>query len=85
MDKNIFAYYPQFNIFADDFFKTPPIHPHGQDSTDLASLYPEALRKVIVHGNPVVTTIGRVPAIGGVHGASSLDDYVNPSDDYDII
>lgn len=80
MDMN--RYYPRFNIFADafDVFKQ---HPHGDN--DVASLYPEALRKVVVHGNPVVTTIGRVPAIGGVHGASSLDDYVNPSDGYDII
>lgn len=80
MDMN--RYYPQFNIFADafDVFKQ---HPHNNN--DVASLYPEVLRKVVVHGNQVVTTIGRVPAIGGVHGASSLDDYVNPSDDYDII
>lgn len=80
MDMN--RYYPQFNIFADvfDAFKQ---HPHNDN--DVASLYPEALRKVVVHGNPVVATIGRVPAIGGVHGASSLDDYVNPSDGYDII
>ena len=80
MDMN--RYYPQFNIFADvfDVFKQ---HPHNDN--DVASLYPELLRKVVVHGNPVVTTIGRVPAVGGVHGESSLDDYVNPSDDYDII
>lgn len=80
MDMN--RYYPQFNIFADvfDAFKQ---HPHNDN--DVASLYPDALRKVVAHGNPVVTTIGRVPAIGGVHGASSLDDYVNPSDDYDMI
>lgn len=80
MDMN--RYYPQFNIFTDvfDVFKQ---HPHNDN--DVASLYPEALRKVVVHGNPVVTTIGRVPAIGGVHGALSLDDYVNPSDEYDMI
>ena len=85
MDKNIFTYYPQFYIFADDFFKMPPIHPHGQSGTDLASLYPEALRKVVAHGNPVITTIGRIPAIGGVHGMKSLDDYNNVTNDYDII
>lgn len=82
MDKNIFQYYPQFDIFTDDFFKMPPRHPHGQCDTDVASLYPETLRKVIAHGNPVVTTIGHIPVIGGVHGMSSLDDY---KDDYDII
>lgn len=85
MDKNIFTYYPQFNIFTDDFFKTPPMHPHGQIGADVSSLYPETLRKVVVHGNPVITTIGRVPAIIGVHGMSSLDDYTNPTNDYDII
>ena len=85
MDKNIFAYYPQFNIFADDFFKTPPIHPHGQDGADVSSLYPELLRNVGVHGNSVATTIGRIPAIGGVHGIKSLSDYHDVNNDYDII
>ena len=80
MDMN--RYYPQFNIFADavDVFKQ---HPHNDN--DVASLYPEVLRRVEVHGNPTITNLGNVYAIGGVHGASSLDDDVNPSDDYDII
>lgn len=80
MDMN--RYYPQFNIFADafDVFKQ---HPHGDD--DVASLYPEALRRVEVHGNPTITNLGSVWAIGGVHSMSSLDDHVNPTNDYDII
>ena len=79
---NMNKYYPQFNIFADafDVFKQ---HPHGDN--DVASLYPEALRKVVVHGNPVVTNIHHVHAIGGAHGAESLDDYTNPTDEYDMI
>lgn len=79
---NMNKYYPQFNIFADafDVFKQ---HPHGDN--DVVSLYPEALRKVIVHGNPVVTNIHHVHAIGGAHGAESLDDYTNPTDEYDMI
>lgn len=85
MDKNIFIYYPQFDIFADDFFKIPPMHPHGQSGMDLASLYPEVLRRVEIHGNPTITNLGNVYAIGGVHGMSSLDDHVNPTDEYDMI
>ena len=78
---NMNKYYPNFNIFADAFevFKQ---HPHGDDVTPL---YPEALRRVIAHGNPVVTNIHHVHAIGGVHGAASLDNYTNPTDEYDII
>ena len=70
MDMN--KYYPQFNIFADafDVFKG---HPHNND---IASLYPEALRRVVVHGNPTITNLGRV---------QSLDDYVKPADKYDMI
>ena len=85
MNKNILTYYPQFKIFTDDFFKTPPIHPHGQDGADVSSLYPESLRKVVVHGRPTITNLGNVYAIVGVHGMSSLDDYVNPADEYDMI
>lgn len=80
MDMNI--YRPQFNIFADafDVFKQ---HPHGDD--DVSSIYPGTLRRVVVHGSPTITNLGNVYAIGGVHGASSLDDYVNPADEYDMI
>lgn len=80
MDMN--RYYPRFNIFADvfDAFKQ---HPHNDN--DVASLYPEVLRRVEVHGNPTITNLGNVYAIGGVHGASSLDYYVNPADEYDMI
>lgn len=79
---NMNKYYPQFNIFADafDVFKQ---HPHGDN--DVASLYPETLRRVVVHGNPTITNLGSVYAIGGVHGMSSLDDHVNPTDEYDMI
>lgn len=80
MDMN--RYYPQFNIFADvfDAFKQ---HPHNDN--DVASLYPEVLRRVEVHGNPTITNLGNVYAIGGVHGMSSLDDHANPTNEYDII
>lgn len=80
MDMN--RYYPQFNIFTDafDVFKQ---HPHNDN--DVASLYPEVLRRVEVHGNPTITNLGNVYAIGGVHGMSSLDDHVNPTDEYDMI
>lgn len=80
MDMN--RYYPQFNIFADvfDVFKQ-----HLHDDNDVASLYPEVLRSVEVHGNPTITNLGNVYAIGGVHGMSSLDDHVNPTDEYDMI
>ena len=70
MDVN--KYYPQFNILA-DAFDTLKRHPHNDD---VASLYPESLRKVIVHGNPTITNLGRV---------QSLDDYVKPTDEYDMI
>lgn len=75
-------YYPQFNIFA-DVFDTFKGHPHNDN--DVASLYPEALRRVVVHGSPTITNLGNVYAIGGVHGMSSLDDHVNPTDEYDMI
>lgn len=80
MDMN--RYYPQFNIFADafDVFKQ---HPHRDD--DVESLYPESLRRVVAHGSPTITNLVNVYAIGGVHGVSSLDDYVNPADEYDMI
>ena len=80
MDIN--RYYPQFNIFADafDVFKQ---HPHGDN--DVESLYPETLRRVVVHGRPTITNLGNVYAIGGVHGASSLDGHVDPTDEYDMI
>lgn len=80
MDMN--RYYPQFNIFA-DAFDVSKQHPH--DDNDMASLYPEVLRRVVVHGRPTITNLGNVYAIGGVHGMSSLDDYVNPADEYDMI
>ena len=80
MDMN--KYYPQFDIFANafDVFKQ---HPHNDN--DVAFLYPEVLRRVEVHGNPTITNLGNVYAIGGVHGMSSLDDHVNPTDEYDMI
>lgn len=71
MDIN--RYYPQFNILA-DAFDALKRHPHNDD--DVVSLYPESLRKVIVHGNPTITNLGRV---------QSLDDYVKPADEYDMI
>ena len=73
MDKDIFRFYPNFNIFADafDVFKS---HPHGDN--DVPSLYPESLRKVIVHGNPTITNLGRVQSLG---------DYVKSTDEYDMI
>ena len=80
MDMN--RYYPQFNIFADAFgvFKQ---HPH--DDNDMASLYPEVLHRVVVHGRPTITNLGNVYAIGGVHVAPSPDDHINPTNEYDII
>lgn len=79
---NMNKYYPNFNIFADafDVFKR---HPHNDYY--VTSLYPEVLRSVMVHGNPTVTNLGSVYAIGGVHGTSSLDDYANSTDEYDMI
>lgn len=80
MDMN--KYYPQFNIFADafDVFKQ---HPHSDN--DVAPLYPEVLRRVNVHGNPTITNLGSVCAIGGAHGMSSLDDHISPTNEYDMI
>lgn len=71
-------YYPQFNIFADafDVFKHDVFKQHPHDDNDITSLYPEALRRVVVHGSPTITNLGRVQSLG---------DYVKPTDEYDMI